>query len=145
MDIRHGSTALISCVQCSVQHQSLTEGARHCPAFRLIDFMRFSVEALDLLCNPMRFTALNSLCNWSLSVFPFAMAISLDDNWSFVVHGLISDIFFGRRFAAAFFGNNVQGHTTRVPPVGFELATNGIQFYAIANLDKTSLKRDTLL
>ena len=27
-----------------------------------------------------------------------------------------------------------------MPPVGFELATNGIQFYAIANLDKTSLK-----
>ena len=35
------------------------------------------------------------------------------------------------------------GHTTRAPPVGFkfELATNGIQFYAIANfkLDKTSM------
>ena len=29
-------------------------------------------------------------------------------------------------------------HTTRAPPVGFELETNGIQFYAIANLDKTS-------
>ena len=47
-----------------------------------------------------------------------------------------------RRFAAALlprlFGNNVPGHTTRAPPVGFELATNGIQFYAIANLDKTS-------
>ena len=28
-----------------------------------------------------------------------------------------------------------------VPPVGFELATNGIQFYAVANLDKTSLKQ----
>ena len=38
------------------------------------------------------------------------------------------------------FGNNVPAHTTRVPPVGFELATNGIQFCAIANLDKTSLK-----
>ena len=35
------------------------------------------------------------------------------------------------------FGNNVPGHTTRAPPVGFELATNGIQFNAIANLDKT--------
>ena len=34
----------------------------------------------------------------------------------------------------------ISGHTTRAPPVGFELATNGIQFYAIANLDKTSLK-----
>ena len=48
-----------------------------------------------------------------------------------------------RRFAAALlprlFGNNVPGHTTRAPPVGFELATNGIQFYAIANRDKTSL------
>ena len=52
-----------------------------------------------------------------------------------------------RRFAAALlprlFENNVPGHTTRAPPVGFELATNGIQFYAIvtsiANLDKTSL------
>ena len=51
-----------------------------------------------------------------------------------------------RRFAAALlpllFGNNVPGHTTRVPTVGFELAsrvaTNGIQFYAIANLDKTN-------
>ena len=30
-------------------------------------------------------------------------------------------------------------HTTRAPPIGFELATNGIQFYVIANLDKTSL------
>ena len=41
-----------------------------------------------------------------------------------------------RRFAAALlprlFGNNVPGHTTRAPSVGFELATNGIQFYAIA-------------
>ena len=33
----------------------------------------------------------------------------------------------------------VPGHTTRAPPVGFELATNYIQLYAIANLDKTSL------
>ena len=45
-----------------------------------------------------------------------------------------------RRFAAALFprlfGNNVPGHTTREAPVGFELVTNGIQFYAIANLDK---------
>ena len=51
-----------------------------------------------------------------------------------------------RRFFAALlprlfavFGSNVPGHTTREPQVGFELATNGIQFYAIANLDKTSL------
>ena len=47
-------------------------------------------------------------------------------------------------FAAALlprlFGTEVPGHTTRAPPVGFELAaTNGIQLYAIANLDKTSL------
>ena len=45
-----------------------------------------------------------------------------------------------RRFAAALlprlFGNNVPGQTTRAPPVGFEPGTNGIQFYAIANLDK---------
>ena len=33
----------------------------------------------------------------------------------------------------------IPGHNTRVPQVGFELATNGIQFYAIANLDKISL------
>ena len=31
----------------------------------------------------------------------------------------------------------VPGHTARVPPVRFELATNCIQFYAVANLDKT--------
>ena len=47
------------------------------------------------------------------------------------------------RFAAALlpllFGNNVRGHTTRAPPVGFELLTKDIQFYAIANLDKISL------
>ena len=47
-----------------------------------------------------------------------------------------------RRFAAALlprlYGTKVPGHTTRAPPVGFELATNGIQLYAIANLDKTS-------
>ena len=52
-----------------------------------------------------------------------------------------------RRFAAALlprlFGTKVQGHTTRAPPVGFELATNGIQLYAVANLDKTSLKTIT--
>ena len=35
--------------------------------------------------------------------------------------------------------NNIPGHTTRAPPVGFELATKSIQFYAIAELDKTSL------
>ena len=48
-----------------------------------------------------------------------------------------------RRFAAALsprlFGTKFPGHTTRVPQVGVELATNGIQLYAIANLDKTSL------
>ena len=31
----------------------------------------------------------------------------------------------------------------RAPPVGFELEINGFQFYAIANLDKTSLKRNS--
>ena len=39
-----------------------------------------------------------------------------------------------QRFAAALlprlFGNNVPGHTTRVPQVGFELAINSIKFYA---------------
>ena len=30
-------------------------------------------------------------------------------------------------------GNNFAGHTTKAPQVGFELATNSIQFYAIAN------------
>ena len=48
-----------------------------------------------------------------------------------------------QRFSAALlpqlFRNNVPGHITRAPQVGFELATNCIQFYAIANLDKTSL------
>ena len=34
----------------------------------------------------------------------------------------------------------IPGHTTRAPPVGFELETNSFQFYAVANLDKTSLK-----
>ena len=33
----------------------------------------------------------------------------------------------------------IPGHTTRAPQVGFELETNSFQFYAIANLDKTSL------
>ena len=46
-----------------------------------------------------------------------------------------------RRFAAALlprlFGNSIPGYTTRAPQVGFELTTNGIQFYVIANLDKT--------
>ena len=48
-----------------------------------------------------------------------------------------------QRFAAALLprllGTKVPGHTTRAPQVGFELATNCIQLYAIANLDKTSL------
>ena len=51
-----------------------------------------------------------------------------------------------RRFAAALlprmFGNNVPGHTTRAPPVGFELATSGIQFYVVAgtaNVTRISL------
>ena len=47
-----------------------------------------------------------------------------------------------RRFAAALiprlFGTKVPGHTTKAPQVGFELATNCIQLFAIANLDKTS-------
>ena len=47
------------------------------------------------------------------------------------------------RFAEALlpllFGTRIPGHTTRAPPVGFELATNGIQIYVIVNLDKTSL------
>ena len=39
-----------------------------------------------------------------------------------------------------YFWTNVPGHTTREPQVGFELATNSIQLYAIAKLDKTSLQ-----
>ena len=42
------------------------------------------------------------------------------------------------------FGNRIPSHTTREPPVGFELATNCIQFYVIANLDKRSLNFVTL-
>ena len=34
----------------------------------------------------------------------------------------------------------IPGHTTRAPPVGFELETNGVQLYAIANLDKTGFR-----
>ena len=45
----------------------------------------------------------------------------------------------GRKFAAALlprlFGKNPRSYQ-RAPPVGFELETNGFQFYAIANLDK---------
>ena len=44
-----------------------------------------------------------------------------------------------RSFITTTVRENVPGHTTRAPPVGFELAANGVQFYAIANLDKTSL------
>ena len=48
----------------------------------------------------------------------------------------------GWRFAAALiprlFGNSIPGHTTRELPEGFELATDSIQFYVIANFDKTS-------
>ena len=36
------------------------------------------------------------------------------------------------------FRNNIPGHTTRAPPLGFELATNGIKCHVLANLDKTS-------
>ena len=46
---------------------------------------------------------------------------------------------FNRNNVILLFGNNVPGHTTKAPQVGFELATKCIQFYAIANLDKTSL------
>ena len=34
-----------------------------------------------------------------------------------------------------------ESQVTRAPPVGFELETNGFQFYAIANLDTTSLNK----
>ena len=48
-----------------------------------------------------------------------------------------------RRFTAALlsrlFGINIAGHITKAPQVGFKLATNCIQFYAVANFDKTSL------
>ena len=48
----------------------------------------------------------------------------------------------GRRFATAYYhdcSGRIPGHTSRAPQVGFELETNCFQFYAIANLDKTSL------
>ena len=61
----------------------------------------------------------------------------------FVVRICTFIIMIRRTFSTALlprlFGTKVPGHTTRAPPVGFELATNGIQLYAIANLDKTSL------
>ena len=49
-----------------------------------------------------------------------------------------------RRFAAALlprlFVSKVPGHTTRAPPVRFELATNaGIQLYALANFKLDNL------
>ena len=44
-----------------------------------------------------------------------------------------------RRFAAALLPQLVS--TTREPPVGFKLATNCFQCYAIANLDKTSMSK----
>ena len=31
----------------------------------------------------------------------------------------------------------IPGHTTKEPQVGFKLETNSLQFYVIANLDKT--------
>ena len=53
-----------------------------------------------------------------------------------------------KRFTAALlpwrFKNRIPGHTTKEPPVGFELATKGIQFYVIANLDMTSLRQSIL-
>ena len=46
---------------------------------------------------------------------------------------LVLTSFTRQRFVAALipqmFGNSIPGHTTRVPQVGFELATYGIQFY----------------
>ena len=55
---------------------------------------------------------------------------------------LDTDRFVGLRFAAALlpllFGTNPR-HTTREPQLVFKLETNCFQFYAIANLDKTSL------
>ena len=35
----------------------------------------------------------------------------------------------------------IPGHTTREPLVGFKLETNCFHFYALANLDKTSLPK----
>ena len=56
---------------------------------------------------------------------------------------MMNNAVLGRRFAAALLprvhdcSGRIPGHTTREPPVGFELETNGFQFYDIANLDKT--------
>ena len=40
------------------------------------------------------------------------------------------------------FGNNIPGHTTRALPVGFELATDGVQFCAIAHTALASKSLD---
>ena len=56
-----------------------------------------------------------------------------------------------QRFIAALlpllslFWNSIPGLTTRAPPVGFELATNSIQFYVIAILGKYCLCRHNSL
>ena len=57
---------------------------------------------------------------------------------------LDTDRFVGLRFAAALlpllFGTNLNPrHTTWEPQLVFKSETNCFQFYAIANLDKTSL------
>ena len=55
------------------------------------------------------------------------------------LHEVFKFLILGRRFAAALlprlFGTNPMSHHKG----GFEPETNGFQFYAIANLDKTSL------
>ena len=50
----------------------------------------------------------------------------------------------GVRSIVSLYGGSLQlyyndgwGTASQVTPVGFELATNGIQFYVIANLEKT--------
>ena len=49
-----------------------------------------------------------------------------------------------RSFITTTVRDEIPGHTTRAPPVGFELETNSFQFYAIANLYKTSLGNDAV-
>ena len=45
--------------------------------------------------------------------------------------GKLKRLMFAAALLPLLFGNNVPGHTTRVPHVGFKSATNCIQFYAI--------------
>ena len=62
---------------------------------------------------------------WSLSGAKFVSLALIP-----ILNLSTAPVIIGRRFAAG----RIPGHTTRAPPVGFELETNCFQFYAIANL-----------